>query len=550
MHNLACLALPGDAFDIDNQQILGRRVAGRSFVQGFASQLGPGDCLPLVTFSENDRQSLSSLITPLLAPGASFSFHNLDASVAHHFGAIHVPDPGLSRWQILRSGYPSHHFSLTGVIHTLCSSEVFAELERICYFPLHSWDALVCTSHAGRNVVESVFNHFYYNLSRRIGVDVQPPNAPHLPVIPLATDSPLPRSDKSRDDLRKFARRQLDIPHTTFVILFVGRISFHSKSHPIALYQAVNRLAQNNESADILLLECGHIYSKAIQESFDQFLSFFPRLKIKRLGGITPATHDEKQLAFAAADVFVSLSDNLQETFGLSVVEAMASSLPTIVSDWNGYKDLVDHGVNGFRVPVTSAFNDENHDFIDTSYSLGLMSYDTMVGLRSLSTVVDHDFVYFSLERLLSYPTIAKTMGINAHHKWSSKFSWPVVVSQYCSLWSYLEHVRSFHSKDSIDTPMPTPIYPQFKSYPTHTFSSTYLSYAPGDHHISPDILYSSMTTHFCQTIMSGKLDKVVSHLKLHNYISLQDLLEIGIPLSRCSSVLALLTKLCIASPS
>ena len=53
MHNLACLALPGDAFDIDNQQILGRRVAGRSFVQGFASQLGPGECLPLVTFSSS-----------------------------------------------------------------------------------------------------------------------------------------------------------------------------------------------------------------------------------------------------------------------------------------------------------------------------------------------------------------------------------------------------------------------------------------------------------------------------------------------------------------
>ena len=73
-----------------------------------------------------------------------------------------------------------------------------------------------------------------------------------------------------------------------------------------------------------------------------------------------------------AADIFVSLADNIQETFGLSVIEAMASSLPLVVSDWNGYKDLVNHGFNGFRIPTEMLTSSSTfHDSVDRSYGLG-----------------------------------------------------------------------------------------------------------------------------------------------------------------------------------
>ena len=53
-----------------------------------------------------------------------------------------------------------------------------------------------------------------------------------------------------------------------------------------------------------------------------------------------------------AADVFTSLSDSIQETFGLVILEAMASGLPVVASDWDGYRDLVIDGVTGFLVPT------------------------------------------------------------------------------------------------------------------------------------------------------------------------------------------------------
>ena len=55
---------------------------------------------------------------------------------------------------------------------------------------------------------------------------------------------------------------------------------------------------------------------------------------------------------YNAADVFTSPIDNLQETFGLTPLEAMSCGVPQVVSDWDGYKDTVEDGITGFRIPV------------------------------------------------------------------------------------------------------------------------------------------------------------------------------------------------------
>src|SRR5207244_1790203 len=44
--------------------------------------------------------------------------------------------------------------------------------------------------------------------------------------------------------------------------------------------------------------------------------------------------------------------DNLQETFGLTPIEAMACGVPQVVSDWDGYRDTVLDGVTGYLVPT------------------------------------------------------------------------------------------------------------------------------------------------------------------------------------------------------
>ena len=44
--------------------------------------------------------------------------------------------------------------------------------------------------------------------------------------------------------------------------------------------------------------------------------------------------------------------DNLQETFGISIIEAMAAGTAAVVaSDFSGYRDLVLHGKTGLLIP-------------------------------------------------------------------------------------------------------------------------------------------------------------------------------------------------------
>ena len=49
---------------------------------------------------------------------------------------------------------------------------------------------------------------------------------------------------------------------------------------------------------------------------------------------------------------FISLSDNIQETFGLTIIEGMAAGKPVIATDWDGYRQTVRHGDTGFLIPT------------------------------------------------------------------------------------------------------------------------------------------------------------------------------------------------------
>jgi UDP-glucose:(heptosyl)LPS alpha-1,3-glucosyltransferase len=66
--------------------------------------------------------------------------------------------------------------------------------------------------------------------------------------------------------------------------------------------------------------------------------------------GIMPREHLER--IYVASDVFSMLSRF--DTFGMAALEAMAASLPVIVSGNVGAKDLVRDGENGFTVPDPS----------------------------------------------------------------------------------------------------------------------------------------------------------------------------------------------------
>jgi len=552
----AALLLPGDAFDTDHLQVLGRRVAGRSMAQGICRCLSAHEELTLLVTSQEEAHRLQRLLQPYLPVSAQLrlviGFHR---ESFQEVGALHVPDPGLARWELLRSGQPANAFSLTGVIHTLCSASVFQAMADLVTAPLQPWDALVCTSTAGRSVVQAVMDHQHQALERRYGQPLPPPPGPQLPLIPLAVECPLqgisssdPSDPAQRRLLRRHARLELQLPPHAFVLLFLGRLSFHSKAHPVPLYRAVAALMARHPGQEIVLVECGHLFNSSVAAAYEQLQTDWPQLHLRRLGGLIPATEREKALALAAADVFVSPADNLQETFGLSVIEAMAAGLPAVVSDWDGYKDLVDHGRTGLRVPIATAFPSPGAlDPLDRSYRLGLIDYDNMVGVLSLAAVVDEGALRQGLENLLLNPEWREALGVQARQRWLQRFSWPVVQAQYRELWLELAALRRAAGALLPSPPAQAPMATLFADYGTATFRSTQLICRQDC--TPPEFLDRPMVQVFSQWLCGGAHQALIQHLKRHGQIAPADLAVLGVPPQRWPAILAMLVKLGIAFP-
>ena len=90
----------------------------------------------------------------------------------------------------------------------------------------------------------------------------------------------------------------------------------------------------------------------------------------------------------------------------------MASSLPVIASDWNGYRDLVDDGETGWLIPCRDRLkNQSKPSSYEQKYALGLEDYDSIIGLHNLGVVVEHKALEMGLKRFIISSDQCKKMG-------------------------------------------------------------------------------------------------------------------------------------------
>ena len=149
---------------------------------------------------------------------------------------------------------------------------------------------------------------------------------------------------------------------------------------------------------------------------------------------------DRRRQSWAAADLFVSLSDNIQETFGLAPIEAMAAGLPVVVTDWDGYKDTVRDGVDGFRIPTWMLPPDG--EAFARGYESAIDTYDVYCGLTCQTVSVDQRVLIERLSDLVSNPGLRQRMGEAGRRRARDVFDWAVVYRQYQALWAEMERLR------------------------------------------------------------------------------------------------------------
>ena len=212
------------------------------------------------------------------------------------------------------------------------------------FMPFRTYDSLICTSTAVKSAVERMLNYVSDSLAESGIAKLK--YRGRLDVLPLGVNTEV---FCKRD--KYMSRREFDIPEDAFVILWVGRFSAYDKADLFPLFQLFSRLIKKNQDKKLLLVIAGHDRNG---------LPILPQMRkyINKLGLgdtvqiISNNNVARRQFLYSSADIFVSPADNLQETFGITPIEAMACGIPQVVSDWDGYKDTVVDGVTGFRVPT------------------------------------------------------------------------------------------------------------------------------------------------------------------------------------------------------
>ncbi len=203
------------------------------------------------------------------------------------------------------------------------------------------------------------------------------------------------------------------------------------------MYLALERLTQQHR---VVLVECGWTANESIAQAFAEAKAkLCPSVRSIVLDGRTPESRDK---AWAAADVFCSLSDNIQETFGLTPIEAMAAGLPVVVTDWDGYKDTVRNGVDGFAVPTMAAPPGAGQR-LAARHALEIDNYDSYIGQASTAVAVDIDATTAAFARLASDPDLRRRMGSNGAVRARERFDWKGIIKAYEALWQELAAIRS-----------------------------------------------------------------------------------------------------------
>lgn len=458
-----------DGYDTGGQRLLGRQAAGEGFLKGLV-RYGTAERLYCQAATQPEFQDFCRRIEPWMPsprPVRWLPLHQPQNLM--EAGTLYFPSPGLSQWAWQRQyGDPRSH-SLCGVTHTTASKAVMQAVGDLLIAPFQPWDAIVCTSHAVKTWMESLLASWGDYLARRIGgtprTDLQ------LPVIPLGVDCGAFLQGENAQTVRHSLRQRLGIPPEAIVVLFVGRLIAHAKAHPVPMYLALEQVAKSTRQP-LYLIQSGWFEFPEHETAFKQTaITFCPSVHSVFLDG----RHLEiRQSIWYAADIFISLSDNIQETFGLVPIEAMAAGLPVVISDWNGYKESVRHGIDGFKIPTLLPPPGCALD-LGLQHFEGSINYSTYIGQTASLTAVDIEACAHALKALVENAELRHHMGENGRQRAREIYDWRVVIAAYEQLWFELAQLRSSASpsvsnaEDRSPYPLADDPFRLFSHYPTQT---------------------------------------------------------------------------------
>ena len=467
---------------VEDGGLYGRRVAGREFLDALFAH-GTWDRMSAVVRTAASADTLTRYFQQRTAGGRRELRLVPDAAFLDSFHPdpparlLFTPCPPDLRYGWARRHRGGDGYALCGVTHTLCSKPAFDWLGQLLVGPFAEYDALVCTSAAVRRMVRAATDWYADHLREAVGGD--PRVRLRLETIPLGVD-PVRFHPPSPGE-QAVSRDALGVSPDEVCVLFVGRLSHHTKAHPFPLFAGCAAAAGRTGRAVHLVL-AGWAANDAVLAAFrDGAAAFAPGVRVTFADGTDPGV---RQVMWHAADVFASLSDNVQETFGLVVVEALASGLPVVASDWDGYRDLVTDGETGLLVP-TRMVHGATADSLPRLV-LEAHPYEHFLAETSQAVAVDVPAAADALTRLVGDAAERRRLGANARRAALERFTWAEVVRRYEELWAEQEVVRAEVERTRPAGPGPRPgLYPPvdvaFAGYPSGWLADDAVLFAAPD---------------------------------------------------------------------
>jgi starch synthase len=453
-----------DGYSTD-KKIMGRQSAGKTMMNGVARRWKNDE----VHGYGVGRPSGEAMLRQLKRDGFQGTLRWREApgdKVLESLGAVYFPGPLVKDLAHRRNGRGPTSYSLFGITHTLSSQGAMDQVSELILPPFKPWDALVCTSSAALSVVTRLQDELKAWYAEHLGATRFNPVT--LPVIPLGIEAP---AFTRTDDQQAAARQAMGLTDNEVVFLFAGRMAFHAKANPAVFYQAIHA-AQVRTDKTLVCVEAGVYPTEAAATAFEQARQFLaPGVKFIQVDGQDETAYRQ---AWKAADVFVSLSDNIQETFGLTPLEAMAAGMPVIVTDWDGYKDTVRDGIDGYRIPVTLPPIGAGLD-LGQRHAVGEDNYDYYIGRVSMATAVDLGALTDRLILLSEDENLRRRLGAAGRAKVLEQYDWPIVLGRYVDLVADLNQVRRAVGPPVAEAwPVRPDPFSLFADYPTKTLDNAW----------------------------------------------------------------------------
>jgi glycosyltransferase involved in cell wall biosynthesis len=447
--------LIGDPFWQDK---MGKPVVNQEFLSALL-RYGTLDCYHIFCQDTNSRTRFQAQIENLLPTGFRDRVKiSLQANLLDHLENMLV--------DFMHQGDFTYHMPylielrnrlglrlpISGVTHSLDGSWMQTRFIQILLAGPKHYDCIVCSSECARDMLSRAFSTIREAFVESFGGCLPPP--PEMVHIPLGISD---RDFQVKD--RRQCRDELGIPAHQFVMLSLARFSPRQKMDLSPLLELLEWLFRNGKlpSFTLILAGAGKPADLDLAHRMVDRLHLQDHVRIE-----SNISVDRKTTLYSAADIFITLSDNYQETFGITILEAMSHALPVIASDFSGYKELVDDGGTGFLIPSYGSMNQDPWDL-----TMGLLDPSSARYYLAQKVSVDMAVLARAIVELASNPDRRRDMGVRARAH-AMRYHWQSIIPRYEEMWHEQKQKAMVAPLDSGAPVLLTPgVKKIFSRYPT-----------------------------------------------------------------------------------